>query len=1326
MLRQSNEKQTRGRRGVWATAAKIAALALMVLGIVAIAPESSARLYPYYIVRNAAANVDVRPRILFVLDTSGSMSLRAQSSSANCDWDECEADANEGTDRESRIASARNAIQNVVLATEDDATYALMTFDQLEAWGPTTLPTTCAGARRFEWVTSFSYSGSTNIERYTDPGAWKLCQGNQVRPYPYLRWDALGVGSTVAANNASAAAIGPSPLLAEASVPAWQNAFRPVQWFDRFVGVVFQPNATTDPDRTITYASTGDYGTSDSVKDANVYDNDWYYWPYVDGFPGYGQHTLTPAYDGIDVGGIAYATGLLEAQLYAPFYIDELSDSGVDTDLYGPASADEARGEVLSKTAKMIEGGVDAAGVTPWASVVGTASGAPVQSNDYGAHTSVASYLEFVTTVTADSVCVPTATVLISDGEPYPASEGGSTLYSRLAALRNGLGIETYVVGFFLSGSPEINNMACAAAGACSGGSGCSTPCDDSSANDWDTCADPSNPATECAWQASSSTELQTVLTDIINVAVDLDVPSGPGAIVNAFSSNSDGDTEILQTHFTAETEYPSWRGSLSRQACDTVDETDTLQDYCVVPDPPIAAADIEEDFGPCDPNLVWDAHECLQLTDWVDRRLYTHDENNDVFLIAESDGTATAQFQALLDSEGLLDADDPDAHADEVAAYLLGRDAPDGWKLPGLASSAPIVVRRMPQYRPEFSPPVGINDPHCGGRLIGAAGSVPTSLETYAQEVNDPDNRLASPTTHYEQQEAVVVADDAGIIHAFQLNSGNELFGIVPRFSLASVVAQAEIGGATFGQAGEVEDHNYGVSATLNHGWVFDDNDADSSNWRWRHLGVIGMGIGGYEWIALDLSHMSPSSPDGPVEILWTSEDDTLRDDYNRYNGETWARPALAYHVEGDVATNEPDAFLVMGSGYPEEGTAYGEQGRTLMQADALTGQISDVALLPAVTNDVFEDTFGALVDTAVGTHCLSRFWAEAQETYIADPAGRLFRWDLGRAANHLSDSRAEWGGNAQPVPNTPFPACTGATTCAVNSINPGDPFLFPPAVSANDRIDDFISGAADALAETDQFLVALISGSAADDSLTAEENYHSSVYVLVDDHSGADPNAGFAIPANAPLSAPGADPNYMRVALSQVERTRTFQPYPASGLLTRTRNFSPQTRPLRAPRIFVTGVVDEDTVGEGLSPVLLDGVEVFYIEFTVYEPPSAECDSDWYDNASGQWYQDPGQTYVVTFRLTNTSGTPFDLAAGASDNTDIDFGGSFGGTGLVLDSVTQLGGSDCQDGDCGANPTPPGPTPCDNNDTPSTSNTSAFSLTVRQSELSGFTPVE
>ena len=161
--------------------------------------------------------------------------------------------------------------------------------------------------------------------------------GRQIRPYAYLRWDELGVGSVITANNETDE-LPPSPLIstAQADITQLANANRKVQWFPRFMGVRFHPDDTTDPGRVLTYASNGDYGTTNVNKDANVWGHDFYYWPYVDGFPGYANFRVTPYQSsGTDpnLAGIAASQSSVfnAGKLFAPFYLD-LSDTAVPGD----------------------------------------------------------------------------------------------------------------------------------------------------------------------------------------------------------------------------------------------------------------------------------------------------------------------------------------------------------------------------------------------------------------------------------------------------------------------------------------------------------------------------------------------------------------------------------------------------------------------------------------------------------------------------------------------------------------------------------------------------------------------------------------------------------------------------------------------------------------------------------------------------------------------------------------------------------------------------------------------------------------------------------
>lgn len=1329
----------------------LAWLAVGLLILMAGMQESRARLQPYYVLRTATEDAAIKPRILFVLDTSGSMGTKNQPADIatgqlqECRWDRCENSAWEGTVEESRIAAAKRAIDEVITATEDDAKFALLTFQQNDPRNAAGIfPPTCSVSgqpRRFFWVTNYNYPEAgyawEQVRRNGYLGAWRLCQGTLLRPYPYLRWDNLGVGSVIVSNDQNGS-VPASPLIstAQADMANVANATRKVQWFPGFMGVRFQPNDTTDPGRVIARDTTGDYGTTNPEKDANVWQHDFYYWPYVEGFPGYAHWEVNPTNTGFNHSGVIGQPAVVnQGKLYAPFYLD-LTGTPINPNAWGPADEEAARQLVMTHTAPMVDGGLDVAGNTPWYSTIGPIPNAPTQSNGYNAHPTVGSYLAFVANVESPDVCAPTAAVLITDGSPYPANEGGWRLYQRLADLRRELDTQVYVVGMFLDDNDELNEMACAGAGACDGAQ-CDTPCDDLPADEWDTCADPSNPTGECAFLASSADELQQVLGQIVAQIGDFDLPSGPASTANEFGVQGGGGSEIdaLQTSITASTEFPSWKGHVIRSYCDFTDpDTGDLLPACTPPSPEFAAEDAEETFGPCPQSRAWDAGECLSLTAWTERRLFTHDASNQLVPVANPDGTASAGFFAQLSSQGIVSGAQAEEEADEIAAFLLGRDAPNGWKLAGLANSAPIIAQRVPTYDAQRIPSVAIRDPHCGGRLLGASDGVPSSLEDYAQEVWDEDNRLATPSPHFESQEAVLVGDDFGVLHAFQLDSGNELWGFIPRFLLESLAEKAALGAANYGQPGEVEEHEYGLAATINRGWVFDDRDADPELHRWRQLAIMGMGAGGTEHMVLDLSHMSPESPQEPFEIMWTTEDAALKVEYDLYNGETWARPAMGYWVPGEVSTQEPDAFFVMGSGYPTAGGGT-DQGRTLLRSDALSGAILEHAVVPAVDSDeLYEPSFGTVTDAAVATHCLSRLWAEMQEVYVVDPAGRLFRWDLGRDTAHESDSSGAWGVVAKPAIAEVIPACEGVgATCTVNPGNRGETFTFAPAVSANDRLDDITSvSSAGPITPTNQFLVALIGGSPSDDALRdgPGANYHSSIYVIVDEHQ-SDKQGGINVPAGAPKTDPGVNADFMRVALTDIERTRTVVPFEGADVIEETRTFARGTRPIRAPRIFVTGVVDETTVDDP-NPTVIEGVEVYNIQFTVYEPPAAICDEDWYDTDEDQWHEDPGSTFLLTYRLTSNVSSGFDLITGAGGGGGgggaggADFGGGFA-TGLTLASVEQIGTGECANGGCGPQMSNTASAPCDNNANPPPGIGGAgAALAVTHTELTAFTPIE
>ncbi len=1368
---------------------------LLALGLVLLmgASDGQARLHPYYVVKGASFG-QISPRILFVLDTSGSMAWRGQVTREKCVHNQCETAL--GTSQASRIATARAAIKQVVTETADQAKFAFMTFDQKRP--PTSVPDKCSVKIRrrscgscgwnnydtenwrFFWVDEYdspSISNDTDdLEHFSGyDGAYVLCDDRTNRGYPYLRWDDVGKNpkSGVAVNNPSDP-VPASPLISTAEAdfkPNWgnnaHNYERKVQWFDRFMGVRFHVDCSNPALEQVSDDSIGDWGSNLSGTDANVCGNTFYYWPYVDGFPDYSHiRGRAPDYTSplnYSSGGYEYGwrdnvsgqftddmgvaeSGNDDAALYSPFYL-ELDPAEVDPDDWGPADEAESDTTVLAHVSTMIEGGVDADGGTEWTTVVGAIPTSTLMDNSIFSHTTVSSYLEFVQSVETPDMCAPTSAVLITDGEPECYKDNGNSssacarLYGRLSDLRRDLDVPTYVVGFFVDNA-VINDMACAAAGACtcSGATCCTDPCAGTSVKSWDTCQDPQDHNQTCSYLAGTPDELVSVLSNIVSGLLTTEVSSGPGSALNDFglpNGNNQDDDASLQTKVNAWTKWPDWEGHLVRETCNELDVYDMDEDgnttelapYCEVPDPEFQVAEMEETFGPCPQSRVWNAGECLQQTDWDDRRIYSTDANNAVYLISDGSGNASATFVAELTSLGLVSGGDAQAESDTIVEFIHGKDWPNGWKMPGLANAAPVVVRRVPEHDDNMVPSVPIRDPHCAGRFLSATqnADIPSKLVEFSQNAWDVSLKIQTPTPHFEYQEAVVLGDDLGVIHAFQLNSGNELWGYLPRFLLPSAKQQSDLGAAAVGQPDDLDAHIFGVSSTFNHGWVW-----DAAGDKFRHLGIIGLGAGGDEYMVLDLTHMSPESTDGPFEVLWTTEDATLKADFDAVLGETWARPALTYTLDNDLLSDLPTPHFVMGSGpQPDPFDKNDPQGQSLMLVDALTGNIEDSATLPTLNTAVYEANMGAVVDPAVGSHCISRFWAEQQEAYIADPAGRLFRWDLGRDTNHESDSGSTWGASATEVLR--FPACQGTgNTCTISSGNKGDPFIYAPAVTALDRIDEAVSG--NPLAAQDQFLIALASGSPYDDTLdwsSVNHDFHPSLYLLVDDHSTGDKNEGFTIPSGAPKTAAGTDENFMRTVISDITRTRTFTPVTgqcvsgggscSNGTYTETTTFSRRARPIRAPKIVVTGVREDNN---GTPGELLPQFEIVDIEFMIFEPGAGICDPRFFNETTKEWVFDEGSTYVLTMRLLVDDTKGFQFQTGTDGAIDIP--GLADGLHMTNGGeAEQVVSGGCQDGICGPAPGDDAPPPCDNND-PDQVSAQEASVPISRTEVVGFDPVE
>src|SRR5262249_38663830 len=122
------DMSTQSNKLVWL---KLLGAALLLLGIVGRPQSADARLDPFYIV-NGPSYGAITPKILFMLDNSGSMGMDITYDASlvfpttKCWWDNCE-DETKGV-LQSRVHAARNVIATLAHANKDGAQFALMTF----------------------------------------------------------------------------------------------------------------------------------------------------------------------------------------------------------------------------------------------------------------------------------------------------------------------------------------------------------------------------------------------------------------------------------------------------------------------------------------------------------------------------------------------------------------------------------------------------------------------------------------------------------------------------------------------------------------------------------------------------------------------------------------------------------------------------------------------------------------------------------------------------------------------------------------------------------------------------------------------------------------------------------------------------------------------------------------------------------------------------------------------------------------------------------------------------------------------------------------------
>lgn len=206
-----------------------------------------------------------------------------------------------------------------------------------------------------------------------------------------------------------------------------------------------------------------------------------------------------------------------------------------------------------------------------------------------------------------------------------------------------------------------------------------------------------------------------------------------------------------------------------------------------------------------------------------------------------------------------------------------------------------------------------------------------------------------------------VYVGSNLGVLHAFDVDTGKELFGYVPRGVFGNLYRMA------------TSDFQFTVDGQLS---LFDAYDAGKpEGQRWRQILVGTLGAGGKAIYALDVT-----DPENP-SVMWEIGPDDLPQGEEDRLGFTFGTTQVARLRNGDWA-------LVAGNGY------HSDHGRaSLLVIDLFGGSVRRTVQVNNLDNN-------GLSSPRVARDVVERgSWD--RWVYAGDLRGRLWRFDLGESLN-------------------------------------------------------------------------------------------------------------------------------------------------------------------------------------------------------------------------------------------------------------------------------------------------------------------------------------
>ncbi len=324
---------------------------------------------------------------------------------------------------------------------------------------------------------------------------------------------------------------------------------------------------------------------------------------------------------------------------------------------------------------------------------------------------------------------------------------------------------------------------------------------------------------------------------------------------------------------------FPSWEGHL--RAYDLSGMTPESTSNSVLRT--VSRPDLSESSGreivPSGVEIVWDAGELLDARSASSRTVYTATPVDSVLTRVDFTASSVGTLGPILqdvnnDNEGLID-------------YVRGEGR--DWKLGDSNHSNPVVV----------GPPDGT------AAIMG---------DGYQDFMNAWDDR----------RKVVYVGANDGMIHCFDVLTGEELWGFIPYNLLPKLKNMWAVDAATGERYFSRDLYVDGSPMVAD---VYIDADGDASQ-EWATILISGQGSGNGSALAGGTNYyfaLDITNPDNP-QPLWEFTHDLL--------GETWSVP-----IVGKIRKNGEDAWLAfMGSGYDNDPSD--TVGNVFYAVDAETGE--------------------------------------------------------------------------------------------------------------------------------------------------------------------------------------------------------------------------------------------------------------------------------------------------------------------------------------------------------------------------------------------------